>query len=129
MDTAILVAVLIVALYILYRLPGRGSARGLRTYRTEAAARPVKHMPDNLEEDALHIWRLRKAGQQASRRQVTRRGEMTAREWNAASALLNHLALDGTRTDYATGAARIRAYIAEQQRLARGGQYVPPHGT
>lgn len=128
MTTVLLLAILIVALYILYRLPGRGSAGGVRTYRTQATARPVVH-GDKLEADALYLWRLRKAGQQASRRQVTRRGEMTAREWNAASALLNHLALDGTRTDYATGAARIRAYIAEQQRLARGGQYVPPHGT
>lgn len=127
MNTILLLALLIVALYILYRLPGKGAAGGVRTYRTEATARPVKHMPDNLEEDALHIWRLRKAGQQASRRQVTRRGEMTARQWNRANELVTHLSLDASMP-YQDGAARIQAHIREQRRLAAGGHFVRPYG-
>lgn len=127
MDTAILIAIFIVALYIVARLPGRGAAGGVRTYGSVATARPVKHTVDKLEADALYLWRLRKAGQQASRRQVTRRGEMTARQWNRANELVTHLALDASMP-YADGAARIQAHIREQRRLAAGGHFVRPYG-
>lgn len=126
MTTVLLLAILIVVLYILYRLPGKGAAGGVRTYRTQATARPVVH-GDKLEADALYLWRLKCAGQTASRRAVTRRGEMTAGRWNRASALMAHLRLDPAQTPYAEGAEGIREYIREQRRLARQTTFVPPY--
>lgn len=128
MNTILLLALLIIALYILYRLPGRGAAGGLRTYRTELVQRGVVRTVDDVQADMLHLWRLRCAGRNASRRAVTRRGEMTAHRWNDASRRLAHIGLESgdNAPSYADGAARIRAYVAERKRLAATPSYVEP---
>lgn len=129
MDTAILVILLIVAVIILrfaLRLERTETQRRVRSYRADTAARAVRRGGD-LEEDALHIWRLQCAGQSASRREVVRRQEMTAGRWNKASALMAHLRLDARQTPYAEGAERIRAYVREQRRLAQRTTFVPPY--
>lgn len=122
-----MLAIFFVTLYALYRMERRGSTGGQRTYQSEALVqRGIVRTVDDLEADMLHLWRLRCAGKQASRREMVRRGEMTSHRWNDASQRLERLRLVAGRDRYTDGAERIRAYVAERKRLAATPSYVEP---
>lgn len=129
METAtalILLAAAVVFLCAVMMLRGRGAAGGVRRYRSQVTLDAPSPAVDSLEEDAVYLWRLRCAGRAASRRAVTRRGDMSVSAWNRASQLMSHLALDVYRMSEAEGIERIRGYLAEQRRLAESRTFVRP---
>lgn len=126
MNTVLLLAIFIVALYILARVEWRLGAGGPQTPYEMPVQRGMLRTVDSLADDAIHLWRLQCSGKQASRRAVVRRGEMTHYRWNQAVRLLDHLALDTESVPYAEGAARIERYVDEQRRLAATPTYVAP---
>jgi hypothetical protein len=128
MDTVISAALLVIALLILRsiaQIRREDAQRRVRTYRADVATRAAQRGGD-IEADCQHLWRLQCAGQTASRREVTRRQEMTAARWNKASRVIAHLRLAPAQTPYSEGASIIRDYVREQARLARQTSFVPP---
>lgn len=128
MNTILLLAIFFVALYILARVEWRLGAGGPQTPYELPVQRGMLRTVDSLAEDAIHLWRLRCAGRQASRRAVVRRGEMSHYRWTQAVRLLEHLDLDSgdDAPTYAEGIERIERYVAEQRRLAATPTYVAP---
>lgn len=128
METVLLLATFIVALYILARverhLSAGGTQRRRRAYYADTAGRAVQRS-DALE-DVEYLWRLLAARQNASRRAVVRSHEMSAWRWSKANAVVKHLQLDPARVSYEEGLERIHRYVEDQGRLGRFDTYVPP---
>lgn len=125
-DTVLLLAILIVSLYSLYQTPYRGPASRVYEDRTEMVQRVVVRSVDDLQDDMIFLWKLRCEGKSASRREVTRRKEMTAHRWNDANRRLERLNLVAGRDRYEEGVAVIRTYVQERKRLAATPTYVEP---
>lgn len=126
MNTILLLAIFVIALYILARVERRLGTEGAQTPYEMPVQRGMLRTVDSLAEDAIHIWRLQSSGKQASRRAVVRRGEMTHYRWNQAVRLLEHLELDTETVPPREGIERIERYVAEQRRLAATPTYVAP---
>jgi hypothetical protein len=128
MDTAISALLLVIALLILraiVRIERDEAQRRQRTYRADVATRAAQRGGD-VEEDAIYLWRLISARQNASRRTVMRSHEMSAHRWNRAMAVVKHLRLDPLHESYSAGADRVQDFCRTQAHLAQSDRFVPP---
>lgn len=124
MNTVLLLAIFIIALYILARVEAGRTQTRRRAYYAVTAVRATQQ--DSALEDVEYLWRLLSARQNASRRAVVRSHEMSAWRWSKANAVIKHLQLDPARMSYEEGVERIHRYVQDQERLGRFDTYVPP---
>ena len=127
-----LIAMMAVLGWQLWRLD-RKVGKIEQTVRSQAAGglhggivgRSVIRTVEGLEADSIYLWDLRHRGK-GSRRRMVRRGDISHHRWNMASGLLTHLNISTDKVTFDQGVHLIRAYIAEQTKLAACATYVPP---